>query len=174
MIQKPSANQLSQFSMTQPLWRLAFLAFITLGLYQVHWAYMHWRSFDFGRLNSGFFAVFSGFTIYGIAKRIFHLAGSQGIVTGFSPGVILFGYALGNVISNRAPGFWFILGVLIAILPLLYVQNSLNLYWEKSRIKHRQIPLFSWGFFVWSAFGLLLWGLIILGTLDEMGLFKDG
>jgi hypothetical protein len=174
MTQQLSDNQRSRFSMTQPLWRLAFLVFITLGFYQLHWAYMHWRSFDFGRLQSGFFAIFSGFTIYGIAKRIFHLAGSQGVIIGFSPGVILFGYAIGNVISNRAPGFWFILGVPIAIVPLLYVQNVLNLYWEKSRTQHRQIPLFSWGLFAWSVLGLLLWSLAILGTLDEMGLLKNG
>ena len=175
--QEPPANpeQLARFSTTQPLGRFSFLWLITFGIYGLHWHYINWRSFGYGKSSSVLFAIFSGFSIYGLSKRICRLVTGQGITVGIAPGVLVFSAALGGVVSNRAPGFWFLLGLPLILFPTLYLQRFLNMYWLKSKPEHSQRSFFSGGFIAWSIAGVIIWSLIILGTLDEMGVIKlDG
>ncbi|MBD2461181.1 hypothetical protein H6G89_09005 [Oscillatoria sp. FACHB-1407] len=168
------SEQFARFSMTQSLGRFSFLWLITLGIYGLHWHYMNWRAFGFGKFSSGFFALFSGFAIYGLARRIFQLATGQGMTVGVDPAILLFACVLGGILSNRTPGFWFILGLPLILIPTLYLQQFLNTYWSKVKPDRPQRPLFSGGFFVWTIVGVILWGLTIVGILMEMGLIQEG
>jgi hypothetical protein len=172
--QKPldDPEQLARFSITQPLGRFSFLWLITLGFYGLHWHYMNWRSFGYRKFSAVCFAIFSGFSIYGLAKRIFRLASEQGMTTSVEPGVILFFCVLGNVIGNRAPGFWFLFGIAITLFPTLYLQRFLNMYWSKLKPNHSQRSFFSGGFIAWSIAGIIYWSLVVLGVLDEIGVIQ--
>jgi hypothetical protein len=170
-----NTEQLARFSMTQSLGRFSFLWLITFGVYGLHWHYMNWRSFGYTKLSSVGFAIFNEFSIYGLSKRIFRLVNGQGITVGIEPVVFLFSCVLGSIIGNTAPGFWFLLGMPLILLPTLYLQRFLNMYWLQSNPGHAQRSLFSGGFIAWSIVGSILWFLIILSTLDEMGVVKlDG
>jgi hypothetical protein len=172
--QKPSDNleQLARFSTIQPLGRFSFLWLITFGIYGLHWHYMNWRSFGCSKFSSVMSAIFSGVSIYGLSKRIFRLINGQGVTVSVDPNIIVASCVLGSIISNRAPGFWFLLGMPLILFPTLYLQRFLNAYWLEVKPGRSQRSWFSGGFIAWSIAGSILWSLFVLGTLDEMGVIK--
>jgi hypothetical protein len=161
-------DQLARFSMAQPLGRFCYLWLITLGLYGLHWHYMNWRSFKEGRLSAALAAVFSGFTIYPLSKRVFRLAREQDVAARVEPGLIWISCLIGNMIGFKAPGFWFLLGLPLVLIPTLYVQRTINGYWIRLAPERVQREFFSGGLVAWSTAGLVLWVLTIIGVLDEI------
>jgi hypothetical protein len=164
-INSDNSDKLVRFLRIQSLGRFSFLWLMTMGTYGLHWHYMNWRFFGYKNRKSSFFAVFSGFSIYGLTRRILRLANRSISV---KPGLFLFLSVLGNIIgSNIEYGFWFFLGLLLAGLPPLYLQSVLNQYALKSISGYKYNSFFSGGAIYWSIFGLFLWSLVILGMMGE-------
>jgi hypothetical protein len=165
-------EQLARFSTTQPLARFCFLWLITLGFYGWHWHYLNWRSFNYGKFSSVLLTIFDEISIYGLAKHIFRLANRQGITVRIDPIYMLISCLVGAYVAYKAPGFWLLLGLPLVLLPSLYLQRCLNMYWLKFRPERKQRSFFSGGFIAWSIFGVIFWSLFIIGTLDEMGVLQ--
>lgn len=105
-------------------WKLIVLSITTFGMYDVYWFYRQWRSFSTANnlKYNGFiicvYSLFAPITSYslfkGISNNVKEVNKGRGLEAG---GLAVLYFILGRI--------W------LGFLPLIPVQNKINLYWEK-------------------------------------------
>lgn len=107
--------------------KLAVMSLVTLGFYQLYWAYKQWDAIRRREQESlspfwrAFFSVLWGFSLF---PRIRHLGDVHGVPATWSGSALAVVYLLLSI-TWRLPGaFWLI--STMSFLPLLLVQDSIN------------------------------------------------
>jgi len=132
-------------------WKLIILCLATSGLYEVYWFYRQWKSFNAeNKLKHGAFtiwmlALFSPLTSYQLFKHV------SGDVKEINHGKGLEAGAL-------AVMYFFLTRFWLGFLPLILVQNKINLYWKKKY----QEKLVRSNFGVWNWIIVIAVAVIIL------------
>ncbi len=125
-------------------WKLIIMCLVTFGIYEIYWFYRQWKSFNAeNKLKHGGFtlwmlALFSPLTSYSLFKHV------SGDVKEVNDGKGLEAGALAVV-------YFFLTRFWLGFLPLIPVQNKINLYWEK-KYKDRLVR---------SNFGVWNWIIVI-------------
>ncbi len=152
-----NSKKLTYCPIYQSLGRFVFLLAITCGTYGLYWHYKHWYCFGYRRFSAVCFTLFSPLTISGLARHIFQLANDKGIKVGIEPKIFLLAYFIGNIISSQGPGLWSLLGLLMIVLPMLYMQHCLNLYWVQQQPQCQKSLFLSAEVVGWSVLGVGIW-----------------
>ncbi len=121
-------------------WKLIIMCLATFGIYEIYWFYRQWKSFNAeNKLNHGHFALwmsalFAPLTSYSLFKHISTDVKEVNKGKGLESGALAVVY----FILTR---FW------IGFLPLIPVQNKINLYWEKKyddKLVRSNFGLWNW------------------------------
>ena len=164
----------------QPVWHFVLLIVATFSIYAIYWFYRNWKQLKAhndlnispGWKTVSFIIPIWGFVpFYGQLRYISNLARDSRIEETFSPGKIILVYAVLNVIGY-VDLIWDILPDLLSLLlsgllivPLAFVQRTLNAYWlrEQEGIPRREslsggeIALVAVGGIIWALFLLTFW-----------------
>jgi len=106
------------------IWKLVIMCLATFGLYEIYWFYRQWKSFNAeNKLKHGGFALwmlalFSPLTSYSLFKHVSSDVKEVNEGKGLESGALA-------VVYFFLTRFW------LGFLPLIPVQNKINLYWEK-------------------------------------------
>ncbi len=127
-------------------WKLIIMCLATFGIFEIYWFYKQWKSLNTeNNLKHGWFmlwifALFSPLTSYSLFKYISRDVKTVNDGKGLEAGAL-------------AVVYFFLTRFLLGFLPLISVQNNINLYWEK-KYKDRLVR---------SNFGAWNW-IIVIGV----------
>jgi hypothetical protein len=159
-------NSNQQYSNVLPVGKFCFLYIITLGLYQIPWCHKQWKFLkekDDLNINPWLYAWFFAFTIYSLAKKVFHLAEKEGYPNRPSAGGITALYWFFIVLSNL-----FFLFAFLSLIPLVSILKAVNYYWEQEEGGRLMIREgFTGGQVAWIVFGVLFWLLFLIGLFSQ-------
>ena len=158
----------------------------TLGMYLLYWFYRHWaryRAYHKEQLWPVARAIFPVFFTHALVREIGHALARQGARLRWSPGVLATGYVIaqiGSSVCDRLAG-WSIgspttdlLGFL-ALLPMGYclyrIQHAANVACGQPEAESNRD--FTWANWLWIAFGIVLWGMLVLGLLLIFGVIPE-
>ena len=122
-------NSNQQYSNVLRDGKFCFLNIITLGFYQIPWCHKQWKFLkekDDLNINPWLYACFSPFTIYSLAKKVFHLAEKEGYPNRPSAGGVTALYWFFLVLSISLS-----LLLLLSWIPLVSILKAVNYYWEQ-------------------------------------------
>ena len=126
-------------------WKLIIMCLATFGLYEIYWFYKQWKSFNAeNKLNHGFFALsmsalFAPLTSYSLFKHV-------------SSDVKEVNHGKGLEAGALAIVYFILTRLWLGFLPLIPVQNKINLYWE-DKYKEKLVR---------SSFGVWNWIIVII------------
>lgn len=130
------------------IWKLIVICVFTFGFYEVYWFYRQWKSFNTANnLKHGSFALW----VY----SLFAPLSSYSLFKHISNNVKKANYGKGLEAGGLAIIYFFLARIWLGFLPLIPVQNKINLYWEKKY--HKRL--------VRSNFGVWNWIVIITSAL---------
>ncbi len=121
-------------------WKLIIMSLTTFGIYEIYWFYRQWKSFNAeNKLKHRSFtlwmlALFSPLTSHSLFKHV------SGDVKDVNDGKGLEAGALAVV-------YFFLTRFWLGFLPLIPVQNKINLYWEKKykdRLVRSNFGVWNW------------------------------
>lgn len=125
-------------------WKLAIMSLFTFGVYNIYWFYKQWKSFNeennlgHGGFTLGiysFFSAISGYFLFQqVSKNLKEHNNGKGLESG---GLAILYFLLSQI--------W------LGFIPLILVQNKINLYWE-NKLNNRLIR---------SHFGVWNWIIIV-------------
>lgn len=122
------------------IWKLVIMSLATFGFYEIYWFYKQWKSFNAeNKLNHGRFALwmsalFAPLTSYSLFKHVSEDVKEVNKGQGLESGALA-------VVYFFVTRFW------LGFLPLIPVQNKINLYWEKKyddRLVRSNFGLWNW------------------------------
>lgn len=158
----------------------------TLGMYLLYWFYKHWaryRAFRQVDLWPVPRAIFSIFFTHSLASEIDQSLVRSGTRFQWSPGVLAGGYVISQIVSTVCDRLAAreigspttdIIG-LLALLPMGYclwrIQDAANRACGQPHGESNQ--RFTWANWLWIAFGVVLWGLILVGLLMMFGFIPE-
>ena len=144
--------------------KFVVMSIVTFGLYDVYWAYRHWKRFvEHGDVLSPFWrAFFAPITNYELVARVRSRARDDGIEVGWIPALMATLYLVLNV-TWRLPDPWWLIS-LLCFVPLIPVQQTID------RVNARHVAeLPNRGYSGANAFGIVIGGivliLVLVGTL---------
>lgn len=162
------------------------LFFATLGAYQLYWFYMHWaryRRYHKTQLWPVARAIFSLFFTHSLGGEIAQRLERTGVRHRWSPGALATGYVIFQIIGSICDRLSAkdvgspttdIVG-LVALLPVSYclwgIQNAANIACNEPNGESNQT--FTWANWLWIVFGMLLWGLVLIGLGMIFGLLPE-
>ena len=132
-------------------WKLIIMCLATFGIYEIYWFYRQWKSFNAeNKLKHGSFALwmlalFSPLTSYSLFKHV-------------SSDVKEVNHGKGLEAGALAIVYFFLTRFWLGFLPLIPVQNKINLYWEE---KYKE-KLVRSGFGVWNWIIVVIVAVIML------------
>jgi hypothetical protein len=144
----PNSNTTVKYSYAQPVWKLVLLSLLTLNLYHFYWFYRNWKHIKShtgadirpGLRTIGLLVpILNFFLVYDQFEDIHALSTPKGMAAmyrRYSPLGLMLIYVLIN--SLRAPLFpdpWSWLA-LLGFIPLIFVQQALNDYWQREQPDH--------------------------------------
>jgi len=106
------------------IWKLVIMCLATFGLYEIYWFYRQWKSFNtannlkHGSFTLWIYSLFAPLSSYSLFKHISNNVKEINSGKGLESG----GLAIVYFFLTR---FW------LGFLPLIPVQNKINLYWER-------------------------------------------
>lgn len=128
----------NKYSYVQPIWQLAILTILTLGLYVFYWFYRNWKHFkEFHGLNispgwrtAGLFApILSWILMY---QQLEYISTELKVKEkSISPGLVLFIFFIVEVLMVYFGANLYT--AVFSVVPLIMVQDVLNFYWEKEQ-----------------------------------------
>lgn len=139
------------------IWKLIVMSLATFGIYEIYWFYRQWKSFNSeNKLNHGGFtlwmlALFAPLTSYSLFKHVSKDVKEANEGKGVEAGVLA-------VVYFFLTRFW------LGFLPLIPVQNKINLYWEK-KYKEKLVR---------SNFGVWNWIIVIVVAVIILLAFNSG
>jgi hypothetical protein len=155
--------------------RLILLSIVSLSLYEAYWIYRNWRYIkerDGLRIQPFWRGFFGIFYCHGLLRRIHDDKEAQAVeMPHFSPAWLATGWVIliiiANVVSRAPPIAASMISAFIpSFLCLVPVQNYINSVTEK-RNPGQAYYGWSWGHILCLVFGLLIWGLLLLGLSAE-------
>lgn len=158
-----------QFSNAQPVSNFVLLTILSFGLYEIYWFYRNWKHFKLHKnlnISPGwrtvglFVPIYGWLLIYRQFRDIRDYAKQAGIDKTYSPELIFFSYFLILVVVGCSSP----LLSPLSVVPLVFVQNTLNLYWRKEQPWLKERKNFSVGEWVLIVVGGILWILGLIGT----------
>ncbi|MDQ3008000.1 MAG: trypsin-like peptidase domain-containing protein [bacterium] len=121
-------------------WKLVLMSLATFGLYDIYWFYKHWKSFNahnklnhtyFSLLASAYFAPITSYSLFKhISNNIKNINNGHGLESG-----------------GLAILYFFLRGFLLGFLPLIFVQQKINLFWKKkygSKLVRSKLGVWNW------------------------------
>lgn len=136
------------------IWKLILMSLATFGIYGVYWFYRQWKSFNaennlkHGSFALGIYALFSPLSSYSLFKHVSNNIKELDKGKGLEAGALSIVY-------------FFLTSIWLGFLPLISVQNKINLYWEK---KHGDK-------LIRSNFGVWNWIIVISVALIFISVF---
>jgi len=130
------------------IWKLVIMCLATFGLYEIYWFYRQWKSFNSeNKLKHGvimlwILTLFSPLSSYYLFKHVSNDVKEVNERKGLEAGALAILYFF-------LTRFW------LGFLPLIPVQNKINLYWEK-KYQNKLVR---------SNFGLWNWIIVIAVTI---------
>lgn len=106
------------------IWKLVIMCLATFGLYEIYWFYRQWKSFNtdsnlkHGSFTLWIYSLFAPLSSYSLFKHI-------------SSNVKEINNGKGLEAGGLAVVYFFLTRFWLGFLPLIPVQNKINLYWEK-------------------------------------------
>lgn len=159
-------------------WKAALLMFGTFGLYSLYWFWRHWqlhridKKLDIWPVAR---AIFSIFFAHALNQEIDHRINRQGLRHRWSPGFWATLYVvsvIGIRVLNRVAGEALSPGVFLAVLVATQLANALFVFHSQRAANvacgdpeataNRRLTIANG---LWLLLGLLLWSLVLLGTL---------
>lgn len=126
-------------------WKLVIMCLSTFGIYEIFWFYKQWKSFNtknnlgHGNFTLWIYSIFAPISSYSLFKHISSDIKDVNQGKGLEAG----GLAIVYFVLSR---LW------LGFIPLIIVQNKINLYWEKNFGKN----------LVRSKFGIWNWIIVII------------
>ena len=132
----------------RPLWLVAVLSLVTIGLYTPVWMALTWSEMKAELHDDNMYPAWHGLTffvpiyayfrIHAHYRIINELLSRVGATTGVNPGSAVLGFIIGNMVgglSNAVPGgrsvfFLLLISSAIVAAVLVYGQAGLNAYWR--------------------------------------------
>lgn len=158
------------------------LFFITLGVYQLYWFYMHWaryRTYNRQRLWPAARAIFAIFFAHALGGEIDQSLRRRGAAHRWSPGRWATGYVVFQIagsicdrlsVAEIGSPTTDVLG-LLAMLPvaacLMQIQMAANSACGQPEGESNR--RFTWANWLWIAVGTVAWTLVLLGLGSAMG-----
>jgi len=176
-LEKNSAD-IEYFSI--PLNKLVILSVFTMGIYEIYWFYKNWEAIRKGEqqeISPFWRAWFAVFYCYSLFKKILQSAKKHDYSNPYSAGLLATIYIVLLVIGNglgRLEGADFglnILWLLIAsstFIPLLAIQKAINFNNSKIVQNYNNSRKFSRGEIIVIIFGIIFFGLTLLGILSYL------
>ncbi len=130
------------------IWKLIIMCLATFGLYEIYWFYRQWKSFNsandlkHGNVTLWIYSLFAPLSSYSLFKHISNNAKKVDNDKGLEAGSLA-------IIYFFFTRFW------LGFLPLIPVQNKINLYWKKKYGNK----------FVRSKFGVWNWIVVVTVVL---------
>ena len=164
--------------------RLAVLSALTLGLYEIYWFAKNWeaiRRAEQRKISPVGRAIFTVFYCYDFFKKVLQSAKKHGYNDAFSPGLsatvyiilLLAGNGLGRIENTTFElDILYLLIAIFSFIPLLAVQKAINFNNSKIVQNYHENRKFSRGEIILTIIGVILFGLVILGTFSS--LIPDG
>jgi hypothetical protein len=163
-----------------PLGRLALLSVLTLGIYDIFWFAKNWeaiRKAEQRKISPVGRAIFAVFYCHNLFKKILQSAKKHGYGDSYSPGILATIYIIllfvGNGLSrieNTTFGLnilWLLVAIL-SFIPLLFIQKAINFNNSKIVPNFNRKRKFSKGEIILTVIGVILFGLIVLGTFSSL------
>jgi len=136
------------------LWKLIIMCLATFGIFELYWFYRHWKSFNAeNNLKHGGFALwvyalFSPLSSYSLFKHVSNDVKEVNKGKGVEAGALAIVY-------------FFLTRIWLGFLPLIPVQNKINLFWEK-KYENKLVR---------SNFGLWNWIIVIIVAIVMVSAF---
>jgi hypothetical protein len=151
--------------------KLVIMSIVTLGFYQVYWAYKNWqliKSRDKSAIQPIWRAIFLLFFFYPLVDKIKTVANSNGVSTNYSPLLVTIVWVIIRI-SARVSLEFSPLVVDIAIcciyaLVLIPVQKTANQLNTTLAPDHLPNERFS----VWNIIAILCWSIYLLSAINEL------
>jgi hypothetical protein len=162
--QQPHNDQVSN---VQPIWKFATLYIITFGIYQIPWAHKQWKLIkeqENSNINTWLYALFLGFSLYGLNQKIFFLAKQQGYRPEHSPFQLTLFYWIFASISRLPDPFWLI--STFSFVPLIFTLKAVNYYWQQKQPNLSSKNNFTGRELAWIGFGIIFWLLVLIGLFS--------
>lgn len=156
-----------------PAVRLVALSIASMGLYEIYWIYRNWRYVkerDGLQITPFWRGIFGIFFCHSLLRRMYEDEEARAYwLPTFSPNGLATTWIILRLFANaldRAPQMWtsIVSGLIPSFLCLLPVQNYVN---DVTRKRNPGCPYYGWsaGHVVCLVLGIILWILIILGTV---------
>lgn len=159
-----------KYSNIQPIWHLITLTIITTGFYQMVWFYKTWKQLKKHHkweLSYVYRTVFTFIPIIGflivvdLFNRIKKLLKQNDVKFKMYPIIMMILFYVLNALY-RLPHLYWLLGFL-SMIPFVYAQYALNLYWMKVQPDHLVRDKFTKRQWILMVIGGIFWILIIIG-----------
>ncbi len=166
------------FSNYQPVWHFILLSIAIFPIYVIYWFYRNWKhlkihkNLDIGpgwKTVSLLIPVWGFMPFYGQLRYIRYLAEELHIEEKFSPWWIAFIYIsvnliyFLNVLWRFIPELYLLPSLPILIIPLSFVQRTLNIYWAREQEGLPRRESFTVEQTVVLVIGGILWLLYLIG-----------
>lgn len=143
--------------------KLIVLSIATFGIYDIYWFYKQWKSFKIERdlkVTPWARALFAGIMSYSLFKEVSKAVRSVDKTrNGLEAGGLAIAYFILVSLWKLPEPYWWL--SMLSVLPLIPVQNAINLYWQK---KHNS-KIVSSNFGAWNYIWSIIGGIIILLAL---------
>lgn len=146
--------------------KLIALSITTFGLYEIYWFYKQFKSFkaeDEWKITPWARAIFCPLTAYSLFDQISKSMKKVDSRMEIGAGGLAIVFFILNALG-RAPEPYFWIGV-FTFLPIIPVQNAINLYWEKKYNKKVVPSKFGVANWIWAIGGGIVVLLAVYGTL---------
>ena len=157
-----------QFFRVAP-WKLVLMTFCTVGLYQLYWAYEHWRIIrtrDRSRIWPAPRAIFGVFFCYSLFSRIRKDGQARGLAGAPSAGSLATLWIITSI-AWRLPGVLGLIGVVSwgVLVPIQEYANRINTQAAPRAPRNDRLTWLNW---VAVGIAAAFWALVVVGlTLPE-------
>jgi hypothetical protein len=144
--------------------KLMVLSMATGGLYNIHWFYKQWRSFNKNDRNGVILylaAIFSIFSSWSLFRTIAKDAQTVDRVSNMNASALSLAFLVIVLAMNRLPEPYYVIAGLSG-LPLIPVQRTINSYWELRYGNNLDRSKFGISNYMWTCIGCVILILVIL------------
>ena len=148
--------------------KLAIMSVGTWGLYEIYWSYKNWKCVSRltgEKLNAPIRAIFYPLTSYFLFRRIEERGLHENIPFAMNAAALAFLVLILGAMSRLPDPYWLV--SLLAFLPMLAVQSTVNEINEKVAPDADPNRRFSAGNIVWLVVGGLMLALVVAGFYLE-------